>query len=217
VAEVVATTELDAVNEMLSIVGEAPVNSLDTGTADVLTAKRLLDRTNRFVQSKGFTWNTEYGHQILPDSASKFPVQTNWITAKPRFGAYGSRILVQRGGFMYDTVGRTYTPPLSKVVVDVVVQLPWADLPETARYYIQIRAGRIYMNRQLGIAEMDGYARGDEMMAWAALQEEDARYGNYSIFKGATAADVLARGRTNVSGGGGHAGGGDVSPLPPIA
>ena len=46
------TTELQAINIMLSVVGEAPVNSITgTTTVDVSTAKNILDETSMSVQS----------------------------------------------------------------------------------------------------------------------------------------------------------------------
>ena len=55
------TTELEAVNTILSTIGEAPINSL-TGTlpVDATTAKNILSEINREVQSAGWKWNTHY-------------------------------------------------------------------------------------------------------------------------------------------------------------
>ena len=48
-------TELDAVNEMLGVIGEPPVNTLEViENVDVANALRILHKTSRYVQSKGW-------------------------------------------------------------------------------------------------------------------------------------------------------------------
>ena len=52
--QITPTTELQAVNIMLSTIGEAPVNSITgTTTVDVSTAKNILDETSMSIQSLG--------------------------------------------------------------------------------------------------------------------------------------------------------------------
>jgi hypothetical protein len=73
------TTELEAVNAMLSSAGEAP---LPTGTdlsiataSDVVTALNILRNAARTVQSMGWKFNTEFGFQLAPNVASPY----NWV------------------------------------------------------------------------------------------------------------------------------------------
>ena len=57
--QITPTTELQAVNQMLSVIGEAPVNSITgTVTTDVSVAKNILDETSMSVQSMGWNFNT---------------------------------------------------------------------------------------------------------------------------------------------------------------
>ena len=57
--QITPTTELQAVNTMLSTIGEAPVNSITgTTTVDVSVAKNILDETSMSVQSQGWNFNT---------------------------------------------------------------------------------------------------------------------------------------------------------------
>ena len=54
------TEQLDAVNEMLAAVGQAPVNQLEATNPDVALAFDTLTRVSREVQAEGWTFNTEY-------------------------------------------------------------------------------------------------------------------------------------------------------------
>ena len=55
-------TELEAVNMMLMTIGEYKVNDLINlaGRSDAAIAKDILTNTSRAVQSKGWTFNTDF-------------------------------------------------------------------------------------------------------------------------------------------------------------
>ena len=63
------TTELEAINTMLSTIGESPVNTVeDTGNVDVVIARQILQTASREVQARGWHFNTEINYTITPDS-----------------------------------------------------------------------------------------------------------------------------------------------------
>ena len=48
-----ATTELEAINTMLSVIGESPVNTVDgSGVVDAVLARQILHEVSRHVQSR---------------------------------------------------------------------------------------------------------------------------------------------------------------------
>ena len=53
-----ALTELDAINLMLSSIGSDPVSDLDETDVDVANAKRILEDTSRNIQRQGWDFNT---------------------------------------------------------------------------------------------------------------------------------------------------------------
>ena len=77
--QITPTTELQAVNTMLSVIGEAPVNSITgTTTVDVSVAKNILDETSMSIQSQGWNFNTNYEYKSLSlDSDNKIPLPSN--------------------------------------------------------------------------------------------------------------------------------------------
>lgn len=67
IENLVATTELEAVNAMLASIGEAPIDDLDvaaTTMADVRIAVSILRATARDVQTEGWRFNSEFGLQV---------------------------------------------------------------------------------------------------------------------------------------------------------
>jgi hypothetical protein len=76
-ADLVLTTELDAVNTMLYTIGEQPVSSLaESGLADVAIAKTILTEQSRRFQAKGWDFNTDKDYALAVDINSKIPVPT---------------------------------------------------------------------------------------------------------------------------------------------
>ena len=64
------TTKLEAVNIMISVIGESPVNTLG-GTSvpvTVIQSVQVLDETNKAIQSEGWHFNTEYDYPLIPDA-----------------------------------------------------------------------------------------------------------------------------------------------------
>jgi hypothetical protein len=84
--DLVATTELEAVNAMLASIGEAPLDTLDGATqSDVQTAINILRDTTREVQSEGWRFNTEFGFEIAPELAFNYADSAGVTT---RLGVY---------------------------------------------------------------------------------------------------------------------------------
>jgi hypothetical protein len=77
------TTELDAVNLMLSTIGEAPINDLSaSGLGDVAAAKTRLALTSRSIQTAGWHFNTEIDYELSPLWTASFYSQRpscGWI------------------------------------------------------------------------------------------------------------------------------------------
>src|SRR3546814_20980574 len=65
-------TELEAVNEMLMSIGQAPVNTLNaTGISDVNIARAELVKVSRRVQARGWNFNTDDAYKLSPDADGK--------------------------------------------------------------------------------------------------------------------------------------------------
>lgn len=130
-------TELDAINEMLSGAGLAPVASLDSQHPAVKQAVIRLDKVNIAVQSKGAWYNTSVV-TLQPDSVTgNVLIPQNAVYANPE-GIVGRRYTI-RGRKIYDLQERTFriTSAMKYKIIEV---LPFEDLPVTARTFIVARA-----------------------------------------------------------------------------
>ncbi len=68
------TTQLEAVNTMLSAIGETPTTAdiiTANSSADVVMAVQILDEVTKEVESQGWNFNTEYDVELVPDAVGK--------------------------------------------------------------------------------------------------------------------------------------------------
>jgi hypothetical protein len=185
-------TELDAVNEMLSVIGEAPINSLQTsGVGDAQLAYKILTNAAREVQLVGWHWNTEKSFPILPDTNGFLYIPLNTLKVDTS-GAFKSFDLIQRGNRLYDRVNHTFVFDES-VTVDLVLMLDFDEMPEGGRNLVNIRAARQFQDRTVG-SQSPAYTAKDEMDAFTALRTDDMEVADLNIFTGSqTMVSILDR------------------------
>ena len=190
------TTKLEAVNSMLSTIGEAPVNSLSSGLVDAETAETILNEVSRDVQARGWNFNSEPNYTIAADSDGNVVLPSEIVRAdlansETKFRSSKNEY-VQRGNKMYDKVNHTFNIAKS-LKLDVVVLLDFETLPEVARRYIAVKGSRLFQERVVGSATLSQMTRQDEQTALFALQEMEGDNGDYNIFDDYSTARVLDR------------------------
>ena len=183
------TTELEAINTMLSTIGESPVNAVeDTGNVDVVIARQILQSVSREVQARGWHFNTEKNYTITPDSAG-YLVLPNAVLKVDTVYPDCSKDVVVRGSRLYDREKHTYVFT-DAVKVDMTILLTFDELPEVARNYVTIRASRIFQERVVGSDTLHAFNSQDEARAMVSLMEYEADTadlnilsGNYSVYR----------------------------------
>lgn len=189
------TTETEAVNAMLRAVGEAPVSTISVGTltADIQTAVDLLRDMSRTVQTRGWDFNSEENVTINLDVDGYAVVGQNILKLDTTEREYDME-LVQRGLRLYDKKNHTYVLTRAPKC-DVVYYLPWEELPEAARQYITVRAGRIYQQGLVGSGTLDHFTEDQETRALALMLEAEAESQDGTIFDHWDTASILDRRR----------------------
>jgi len=192
---VTPTTELEAVNIMLRTIKEAPVNSLlNDQIVDAVVARDLLRETSREVQTEGWYFNTEINYPIAPNAQGELRLPENGVRFKPdRYKTYDRSSLVIRGRRLYDRTRHSFrfTEP---VYGELLILLPFDELPETARRYVLIKAARVFVNNTLGEGDLEGFALRDEYTARSILMDGETEDGDHSIiFDEVGTFDILRR------------------------
>lgn len=174
--------ELAAVNDILASIGEPPVSTLEgDSNADVANARRILNKINRQIQSKGWTFNIEEGITLQAD------VYSNLIPFSPDYlsvmATSGTTQYVNRGGYLYDRVARTDNFS-GGVTVNIIRLKPFDEMPECFRYWIVTKAARQFNSRFFGAPEVDGVLQEEEAEAARDCFEFELDYGRYNMLDG---------------------------------
>lgn len=185
--ELTPSTELDAVNVMLDTIGESPVSDLDTVTSiDVSKARTMLRAFSRSIQTDGWWFNVDENYEFSLDAQGHCVLPNQILSLRPSIG--GSR-LTMRNKRVWDLDNKTDvfdtdSPPSC----DVVWFFDFEDLPESARRYISIRAGRVFQTSVLGSDTQDVFTRDHETEAWRtfASEHDDFQFAKGTSFISAT-------------------------------
>lgn len=185
-------TELEAVNIMLSAIGETPVNSLTSGLVEAELAETILGQVSRSVQTQGWSFNRDIGVELSANNNGEVPLPNNVLSADS-LNLYNSKNLIQRGQKFWDRKELTYIINES-VKADLVYELTFTDLPPIARSYITVRAARIFQDRIVGADTLHGFQKIDEDQALIALKDAEAEMQDHNIFNNYDVFRVIDRG-----------------------
>ena len=182
-------TELEAVNVLLTTIGEAPVNTLDGNqVTDVSIANQVLNEVSREVQAQGWHFNTEDGVNLSPDVFNQVLVPAD--IARIDTDDYN---VVQREGKLFNLDERTYTFT-SAVKATIVYYQDFLVLPETAKKYITTRAARIYSDRMLNSETIHKMIARDEQKALIDLRAFEGDTADFNMMDSYSVARVMNRG-----------------------
>lgn len=175
-------TKLDAVNTMLSGIGETPVNSLlGELPADVAVALSTLDEVVHEIQLRGWNFNTEENYELTPSSSGEIWLAPNMIRVS--LLDPDSNDVVIRGQRLYDRVGHTYLFN-SPVQATVTLLLSFEELPAAFRWYAIVRAARRFQDRTVGAEGLHAFQAQDEAESRVQAAQEDMEIGRHSMVKG---------------------------------
>ena len=177
------STELDAVNQILSSVGQAPVTTLDLQNPEVSIVLNTLREINKQVQSEGWIFNTERDYVMQPDSSTQeilYPYNVLQMDANVEYHK-NQYDLVRRNGKLYDRLNHTFQFT-SDIHVDLTWYFDFTDVPPPVQTYIVARAARMCATKLIGDQEINKLLAEQEVYTRAAAIEYECNQGDYSMF-----------------------------------
>jgi len=173
------TTELEAVNVMLSVLGESPVNTLQPPYGvDVADARNRLYETSKAVQVEGWVFNSEEQYPLSPNASGNIVVPENMLSVDA--DTETAFDIVMRGSVLYDRKNRTIIFTRA-VKCEVVWMFPFDEIPEPARQYIMIKAARRFQARFLGSETVHKFTEADELRARVTLMNDQGNTADVNI------------------------------------
>jgi len=179
---------LDAVNQMLMSIGQAPINTLEVpGISDVSFARLMLHNTSREVQSKGWSFNTEKEFPLSPNMAGEIELPSNALSVDP---SDPDAPYIERNRKLYDLKNHTFNIG-KEVKVDVRWFFEFEELPQSARAYIAHMAGRIFQASLVGAQVLYQFTKEREIECLVQLEREELKKKDSNIFKANTRANRI--------------------------
>lgn len=180
------TTELEAVNEMLTAIGTMPVNTLEVaGLTDAAIARDTLRSITRELQSNGWWFNTSRNVTLNP-AAGVIAVPTGALRVTPALSTAmvaGEAVqFVTRNNRLLNVATNTDTGWGGPVRADIVYSMTFENMPESARRYAAVRASRVFQTKVLGNETMGVFTEAHENDAWMILEGDQRVSAPSSVY-----------------------------------
>ena len=189
--EISALTELDAVNNIIGTLGEAPIDTLENLTnVDAINALRILQEVSRQEQARGWSFNLIENFTLNPDinDNNRIPWNDKYLFLK---GEEGTK-LVRYGKHIKDLVTNSdYFP--QPIQAEVILLIPFEELPEQMRSYIVAKAGFMFQSAYFGDEGMTTVINMQVQDAWQHLMDYEMDDNNYSMLDNEHVKELLAR------------------------
>jgi len=187
------TEQLDAVNEMLAAVGQAPVNQLEATNPDVALAFDTLTRTSREVQAEGWTFNKEYKvtqsrvnvvvgsttetRVSIPDNVVFMDLCDSYKNA-----SHDSVIRSDNNvRYLYDRQKHTFNWTFDPEV-DLIYEYDYIDLPKPIQDFVLARSTAVFASRLVGDSQLYQILKNAEAERRVTALEFDCNQGDYTFF-----------------------------------
>lgn len=176
------TTQLQAVNSMLTSIGQAPITGLDTANPEIATATLILDNVREEVLGEGWNFNSEKGYTLLADANGELIIppgilnmSVNQEDSRYRFRA------IQRNGKLYDNLSHSFNwGANTSVSLDIVWDVEFEDIPAVFQNYIVQRSCRVFAGRTLGSDKLVAFNAQDEALLRSACLAYECTTGRFN-------------------------------------
>tara|TARA_Y100000748_G_scaffold109091_1_gene91356 strand:- start:5629 stop:6258 length:630 start_codon:yes stop_codon:yes gene_type:complete len=177
--------ELQAINQILMSVGQAPVTTLERTNPDVAICWDTLTECSREVQSEGWTFNREYDYPMTPNENKNIVYPANVlqmdISNNPEYYTGKQYDTVKRDGKLYDRRAHSYEFT-ETIYCDIKWLFAWEDLPTPIQDYITAKAATMVSNRIVGDPNQYQILQQNEGYTRAMALEYETNQGDYSFF-----------------------------------
>ena len=177
---IMGITELDAVNEIIAGIGEAPIDTLENMTdTDAINAYRLLKTIDRQEQARGWAFNIRRNISLIPDENGHIKFNNMYLYIRP----YDKTINLARSGSYYKDLNRNTNVFSRSIKADVIEQVPFEELPDAYRNWVIAKAVYEFNSRYFGDAQVAKDAQMKLLDACQYLQEYEMDINRYNMLE----------------------------------
>lgn len=184
--------KLDAVNQCLRAIDEAPVSSLSSSVDEAQRAGTFVDIVTREVLSTGFHNNTDFSVTLTPDTHDEIKASDDWLSIDTVGYNADIDITVRRDPAddirkLFDKENQRFTfPDVDSITVDIVRYFPIDDLPFVLASFIAAHAARRFQEDVVGSVSVDARLIRTEAEAWARLLDDETDAEDNNVLTGSS-------------------------------
>lgn len=165
-----------SINILLETINELPISTLEDldNILEAQIAESVIIEAKMAVLSTGWDINTDTNYEFVPDENNNIVVPPHVLDIRS-----GADIII-RDWMLYDKANHTriFDAP---VTCDVKWNLNFDSLPHALRYYITIKAARMFQARMVSDRNMHQFTQEDEQMALMSAKVSNGFTGDYNM------------------------------------
>lgn len=183
-------TELSSVNSILGAIGQSPVSRIHNKVSgefvyinpEIAVIHQILKEVDKDVQNEGWTFNTEFNYEMLPDANNEVLIHPDILRLDISEGqVYRSTDVVRRNGKLYDRYNHTYKIP-RPVCLDFTWKIPYEELPSVFQRYITLRSSGRAATQMVANPQLVQLLAQQELQARASCMEYECNQGDHTFF-----------------------------------
>ena len=171
-------TELEAINQMLVVIGSDAVNSVQAAQPDVANARVTLDRVKQQSQRRGWWFNREFNVYYQPNDKKEIRIPSN-VEA---FEA-DDKAIIARGNKLYDLRNNTYQFESQVLAVQTRRNLSWEELPQVFQDYVTYLACTQFVASEELDQVLIKQLQEDAQRSYLEVLRQDLAVGKYNIME----------------------------------
>lgn len=170
-------TKLEAINQMLTGIGERPINTLEGNLpSNAEIAITILDTVDREIQATGWAFNTDREYVLMRDTDDEINLPSTTL----RFDSNAYHDVVIRGLRLWNRVDKSYK--FDSTVEGIMIALiPFEDVPFPVANYIVKAAGHRFGKAVVGASEIYSFTAEDVQKAQADAVSHEADQADFSM------------------------------------
>lgn len=167
---------LEAINNILPHLGEAPVTTVDARHPTVALIVQALTLARQSLLSEGW-WFNEETRTLYANPDGLLPTPTDLLALYSETAT----VLEPRGDYIYNlSAGTGVFTPNTTYLVRLVVDLPFEHLPMYAALYLQYTAAITVYTQDFGVEKVVSALGQSAAMAYNMLEQEELRKRRYT-------------------------------------
>lgn len=180
-----AMSKLEAVNEMLLAIGQAPVNTLEVaGIRDVSVAQTILDNVSREVQSEGHSFNT-FTQEFTPNASGFILIGPDYLAVDAAEDSRNVGPVVDPSDSvlkLYDHDAESFVFA-DKLKASVLKHLAFEAIPQHARRYILAMAKLRFQASVVGSSMLNSLIGQEVDLAYASFRRAELHQQDNNILR----------------------------------